>query len=353
MLADKHWAQMQETPLEFTIARENYDDTLSATVLENAPLRELLEQHRIEVNPKDSIGFRVGVVNREGTDLILKFKDHMPELAELMPFRDRYSQQVSKNAELKQTMVDVDLMALTGSFAACRPAIVTAENLPNNDKLSIKTGGGRRNVYHRQVRQTTDHERNRKVLEKLVAPELHRYFDVEADHLFVVGHENGHSLGPDSSFQSALGNYSHTIEEHKADVISMTFMPEYVKAGVIDEETLRKIYTTFVVYRLFQNARPNMCLEHRVAELIHFNYLHEKKAFYFDSEGKLHIDFDTFHGAHQSLLEDTIEVQLSKSPAAAKEFIERWSYWGEDSQRIAAFKQSLGIRPYKRIKSYF
>ena len=28
MLADKHWAVMQDTPLEFTISRENYEDEI-------------------------------------------------------------------------------------------------------------------------------------------------------------------------------------------------------------------------------------------------------------------------------------------------------------------------------------
>ena len=89
-----------------------------------------------------------------------------------------------------------------------------------------------------------DPERNRKLLERLVAPELHKYFDLEADHLFVIGHENGHSLGPDNEYQRALGLYKSTVEEEKADVVSIAFMPEYVKVGVIDEETLKKIYTT-------------------------------------------------------------------------------------------------------------
>ena len=147
---------------------------------------------------------------------------------------DRYHQSVSDGEELKQTMVDVDLVALTGDYAQCRGAITTAQNLPNNDKLSIKTGGGHRNAYHRQVRKSVDVERNRKLLEKLVAPELHRYFDLEADHLFVIGHENGHSLGPDNEYQRALGLHRSTIEEEKADTVSIAFMPEYVKAGVID-----------------------------------------------------------------------------------------------------------------------
>ena len=352
MLADKHWAILQNNnQLEFTLGRESYDDELTPTVYDNSALMEKLNAHHIEVNPKDMLGVRVGIINKQGTDLILKFKEHMPELAKLMPYADKYHQSVSGSGELKQTMVDVDLVALTGDYAQCRGAITTAQNLPNNDKLAIKTGGGRRNAYHRQVRMSGDKERNKKLLERLVSPELHKYFDLEADHLFVIGHENGHSLGPDNEYQRALGLYKSTVEEEKADVVSIAFMPEYVKAGVIDEETLKKIYTTWVVYRLFLKAQP---LEaHRVGELIHFNFLHDNKAFWFDDEHKLHIDFDKFHDVVYKMLKETIEVQLSKSSAKAKEFIDKYTTWGKTSQYIAKVQNELGVKNYIWIESRF
>ena len=352
MLADKHWAVLQNNnQLEFTLGRESYDDELTATIYDNKELMELINQHNIEVNPKDMLGVRVGIINKEGTELILKFKEHMPELAKLRPFATSNHQSLSDGEELKQTMVDVDLVALTGDYAQCRGAITTAQNLPNNDKLAIKTGGGRRNAYHRQVRQSIDNERNKKLLDKLVAPELHKYFDLEADHLFVIGHENGHSLGPDNDYQRALGIHRSTVEEEKADTVSIAFMPEYVKAGVIDEETLKKIYTTWVVYRLFLKAQP---LEaHRVGELIHFNFMHDNGAFYFDDNHKLHINFEKFHDVVYAMLEETIAVQLSKSSQKAKEFIDRYTTWGKDSQHIAEVQKELGVKNYIVIKDFF
>ena len=246
MLADRHWAVLQDTPLEFTLSRENYDDEITPAVYDNGELKALLAENGIEAVGKDTLGARVGIVNKAGTDLILQFKKHLPELAAKMPFADAYRQSVLDGEELKQTMVDVDLADLEGDYAQCRGGITTAQNLPNNDKLSVKTGGGRRNVYHRQVRMSVDREKERKMLERLLDPALHRYFDNEADHLFVIGHENGHSLGPDSSYQNALGAYKHIIEEHKADTVSLAFMPEYVNAGVIGEETLKKIYVSYI-----------------------------------------------------------------------------------------------------------
>ncbi|MBP3545939.1 MAG: hypothetical protein J6K16_02250 [Alphaproteobacteria bacterium] len=353
MLADKHWAVMQDTPLEFTISRENYDDEITPTIYDNKELAELINIHKIEAVSKDMLGVRVGIVNKDGTDLILKFKHHLPDLARLMPYADKYNQTILNGEELKQTMVDADIVELQGDYAQCRGGITTAQNLPNNDKLSVKTGGGRRNVYHRQVRMSGDKLKQQAILDRLVDKSLHQYFDKEADHLFVIGHENGHSLGPGSEYQNALGIYKHIIEEHKADTISLTFMPYYVKNGVIGSDTLKKIYVSYIVGRMFLAARPHHMLPHRMGELIQFNYLLEHNAISFNQEGLLQIDFDVLDSVLHKMLDETIAVQLSKSPEQAEKFINKYTLWGEYSAKIADVHKKLGLKPYKKIIRYF
>ena len=349
MLADKHWAIMQNTPIEFTLSRENYDDAVTSSVFENEELKNMLVQHGIEVVSKDTLGVRVGIVNPQGTELILQFRKHMSYLASKMPYADRYHQNILNGEELKQTMVDVDLIDLQGDYAQCRGGITTAQNLPNNDKLSIKMGGGRRNVYHRQVRMSKDAQKEKEMLEKLVDPSLHQYYDSEVDHLFVIGHENGHSLGPDSSYQNALGAYKHIIEEHKADTISLAFMPEYVKSGVIDEETLKKVYVSYICGRMLLNARPHMMLPHRMGELIQFNYLCQNGIIKETENGKITIDLENINRVLNQLLKETIEIQLSRSVKTAADFVEKYANWSALSAKIAAIKQEIGVKPYKRI----
>ena len=41
-------------------------------------------------------------------------------------------------------------------------------NLPNDDKLSLTIGGGRRNVYHRQIRLITSEDSRKKLQERFV-----------------------------------------------------------------------------------------------------------------------------------------------------------------------------------------
>ena len=353
ILADKHWARMQDSPLEFTISRENYEDKLTPTIFANKQLTERLAKLNIAPVPKDMLGVRVGIVNKSGTKLLLEFKDEMLKLAGLMPKADCYVQNIGGDSGLKQTMVDVDLTMLSGDYAMCRGGITLAQNLPNNDKPSLAHGGGRRNVYHRQVRQSGDKEKTQQILDGLVSPELHRYFEEEADHLFTIGHENGHSLGPDSSYQTALGVYQHIIEEHKANLISATMMPEYVKAGIINAEQLKKIYATWVIKRHLMTAYPASGEAHRVADLIEYNYLTAHKAIYFDENKKLHINFEKMPQVCRVMLEDIINVQLSKSPEYAKEYVEKWGEWSELSQYISDFKLKLGVKPYIELVTHF
>ena len=352
MIADKYWADMQNTKIEFTISRENYADEMSSSVLNNKELAEIITANNIEVVAKDTLGCRIGLINQKGTEYILASQKTLPHLATWMPYSDTYEQNINQN-DTKQTMVDVDLMALTGDYAQCRGGITTAQNLPNNDKLSVKTGGARRNAYHRQVRMSSDKAKEQKLLDALVAPELHQYYDNNSIHNLVIGHENGHSLGPTSEYQNAMGIYKHIIEEHKADVISVASMQEVCeKFNLFERSYLKTIYTSWCI-SLFLRAKPVFSNPHRVAELIQFNYMIEKKGMYFDENKKLCINFENISSIMYELLEETIKIQLSKSADKAKDFIDRWGYWGKWSEYIANIQHNLGVKPYINIVTKF
>ena len=149
--ADKKWAELQDTPLELTLTRENYEDELTGSFTENEELKQLLKTNNINPIAKDNLGLRVGIINKKGTEDLISIKKYLPLLAKNMPYNNEYEQKISKDEEKesKQTMVDVDLVMLAGDSGTYRSGITIAENLPNDDKLSLTIGGGKRNVYHR------------------------------------------------------------------------------------------------------------------------------------------------------------------------------------------------------------
>ena len=129
---------------------------------------------------------------------------------------------------------------LAGDCGTYRAGITLAENLPNDDKLSLTIGGGKRNVYHRQIRFISDPDKLQKLLDEILDKEQHKDYNNEADHWFTIGHENTHSLGPNRP-NDKLGKYSHIIEENKADMGSLSFVDILTKEGYYTEEMRKAV----------------------------------------------------------------------------------------------------------------
>lgn len=302
--ADKKWATLQDTPLEFTITRENYSDELTETVVENPELKALLDENGIIPVAKDFLGGRVGIINKKGTDAILGVKNYLPLMAQNMPFEDDYIQNISPDRESKQTMVDADLVAVTGDVGEFRAGITLAENLPNDDKLSIKElDGGRRNVYHRQIRLITSEDAREKMKKRLAAtvnPELHQYYNDEADHWFTVGHENGHSLGPKSGTEG-LGKYKSIIEENKADMISLAMLDVLTEAGMYTPEQRKQIIVTYAADNMM-TSKPTLSQAHRVRSVMQNYYFIKEGAMEISPEGILNVDIEKWFRLQEKCL---------------------------------------------------
>ncbi len=334
--ADKKWAELQDTPLEFTISREQYADEMTGTVVENEELNKLLEENNIEPIPKDSIGIRVGIVNKEGTAKLLEIKKYMPVLAQHMPYKEEYEQNITEGDDGKQTMVDVDIVTLRGDEGTYRGGITLAQNLPNNDKPSLKIGGGRRNVYHRQIRISTSpeaKEKRQKRLNATLAPELHKYYNQEADHWFTIGHENVHSLGPKSGTE-ALGKYKNIIEENKADMGSLALLDVLVELGMYSEEEKKQIMVTYAADN-FLKAKPTISQAHRVRTVMQTKFFLENKAVWLNEQGLLEIDMDKMVPTAQKMLAQIVRVQLSKDFATGEKYVLDNFVWTDEMELIA------------------
>lgn len=333
--ADKKWAELQDTPLEFTITRENYEDELTGTVVENEKLNNMLKERNISPIGKDALGFRVGIVNKEGTEKLLEIKKYLPILAKEMPFNNKYEQNISANAAeaVKQTMVDVDLVAVTGDVGAFRGGITLAENLPNDDKLSLTIGGGRRNVYHRQIRKISDYKKLQKRLDAILDKSHHEFYENEADHWFTIGHENAHSLGPKSGTE-ALGKYRSIIEENKADMASLAMVDKLEELGMYTNKQKRQIIVSFAADG-FLKAKPSLSQAHRVRSVMQMYYLMKHDAVSVDKKGIIHINEEKMVTTARKMLEEIIEVQLSGDFVKGEKFVLDNFVWTDCMEKIA------------------
>ncbi len=323
--ADKQWAALQETPLEFTLVRENDSDEMTYTVFENARLKQLLQKHNIHPIAKDSLGARVGIINREGTAYLLKMKDVFPSLAGHMPYVEEYAD-VSLPAG-GQSMVDVDLTALTGTCAEDRGGITIAENLPNDDKLSLKIGGGRRNVYHRQIRfaSALEGEERKQFLNNVLIEEQHDLVSEEADFLFTVGHENAHSFGPRQA-KNSLGKYATIIEEAKADTGALSVVDLLREQGIYTETEKKQVLVTTPVYWL-EKSKPVFSDAHGVRAVMQLNYFIEAGAIEVLPTDQLQIHLDKMVPTAQEMLARVIRIQLDGDIQKAKQFVDEYFVW--------------------------
>lgn len=332
--ADIKWATLQDTPLEFTIVRENYADKMTGSLSKET--EKMLKDAEISYYKKDELGARVGIVNPAGTEDLLDITKYLPKMAEAMPYADKYEQSISKNAkdEIKQTMVDVDIVCVTGHAAACRGGLLRAENLPNNDKLAIEMGGGKRNVYHRQARMSVDPHFVQKKLDAMLAPQQHKYYNQWALHQFTIAHENLHSLGPITN-KTLLGDYGNIIEENKADIGAIALLDVLVEEGKYSNEEKKQIITSSIL-EMFRKAMPDKANAHRAKEIMQLNYLFKKDAIRVNEEGLLEVNFDKTVKAAKAMLSEIIKVQLSEDKSTAKKYFDKNFEWTNEIEEISS-----------------
>lgn len=348
--ADKKWAELQDTPLEFTITRENYEDEMTETVVENPELKELLDKNNITPTSKDFLGGRVGIINKEGTKALLKIKEYLPTLAANMPFCDKYEQNINPNKETKQTMVDVDLVAVYGDVGAFRGGITLAENLPNNDKMTFKIDGGRRNVYHRQIR-VSDPIKLQKRLDAILDKSQHEFYLDEADHWFTIGHENAHSLGPNKGTE-ALGKYTSIIEENKADMGSLAFVDLLLELGYYNELQRKQVIVTFITDN-FLKSKPEMSQAHRVRSVMQNYFMFKEGAYFLTDDNKIHVNIDKVVPAAKKMLEEIIKVQLSGDFSCGEKYVLDNFIWTDEmeiiSKKIKEVSKTLNGRVISKL----
>lgn len=325
--ADKVWATLENTKFEFTITRECYDEKLTKSIYENSELMSKLKQAGITVYAKDSLGARVGIVNKAGTKLLKKLKGLMGVAGKYMPYLDEY-QMADEQPKTGQVAIDADLVTLTGEEGAYQASIVLAQNLPNDDKLALKIGGGRRNVYHRQIRKRS----NKKLYKNLICDEQFKFVEPEADHWAVICHENTHSLGPQS--HNSLGKYSAILEEFKADMGMYAFLDEFVAEGYFSEHQAKQIMVTSLS-KSFAKGKPDIKQAHRVRSVMICNRLISEKAITFDDDGRMRFDFESVKKTTKTMMAEVVRLQIDGDVSKAGDYVSKWFVWTDAIEAVA------------------
>ena len=268
----------------------------------------------------------------------MAIKKYLPTLAKNMPYNDEYEQNIRPNEDTKQTMVDVDMVMSAGDVGEYRGGITLAENLPNDDKLSLTIGGGRRNVYHRQIRFISDMKKLQERLDAVLDKEQHKYYLDEADHWFTIGHENAHSLGPKKGNEK-LGKYRNIIEENKADMGALAFVDLLTELGMYTEEQRKQIIVTTITDN-FLKTKPTLSQAHRVRTVMQNKYFAERGA-YDIVDGKIHVNIDKVVPIAKEMLSEIVRIQIDGDFEKAEKYVLDNFVWTDNMELIGQKLQKI------------
>ena len=164
-------------------------------------------------------------------------------------------------------------------------------------------------------------------------------------------HEVGHYLGVDSTrdgrdLDEALQDNSNTLEEMKADLVSLFVAEALHKQGYYTDAQLRSVYAGGIL-RVLQNNRPRRDQPYNTMQLMQWNFYLENGLLTFDPVTKtLHINYDKYHDVVGKMLEKTLAVQYEGDKAASDKFIDQYTSWDEKLHGVIA----ANIRAQQRYR---
>jgi hypothetical protein len=154
-------------------------------------------------------------------------------------------------------------------------------------------------------------------------------------------HEVGHYLGVDttatgSDLDAALEGNANTLEEMKADLVSLFGAEALHKQGYYTAPQLRSVYASGI-NRVLQSNKPRRDQAYNTMQLMQWNFFLENGLLSFDrTSGRLQIDYSKYHDVVGRLLSRVLEVQYRGDKSAADKLIDQYATWDENLHGIVA-----------------
>ena len=164
-------------------------------------------------------------------------------------------------------------------------------------------------------------------------------------------HEVGHYLGVDRTrdgreLDEALQDNANTLEEMKADLVSLFVAQALHKQGYYTDAQLRSVYAGGIL-RVLQNNRPRRDQPYQTMQLMQWNFYLENGLLSFDPATKtMKVNYEKYHDVVGKMLERTLAVQYEGDKAASDRFIDQYTKWDENLHGVIA----ANIRAQQRYR---
>ena len=216
----------------------------------------------------------------------------------------------------------------------------TATILPNESYLARRYG---RTILLRAniMRDPNIFEGTSHTFAAAVGEEQAKALTNEGNFYRTLWHEIGHYLGVDRTkdggdLDEALQDDSNTIEEMKADLVSLFVAEALRKQGYYTDAQLRSVYAGGVL-RVLQNNQPRRDQPYNTMQLMQWNFFLENGLLSFDPATKtLRIHYDKYHDVVGKMLAKTLEVQYQGDKAGADRFIDQYAKWDDNLHGVIA-----------------
>jgi Zincin-like metallopeptidase len=214
----------------------------------------------------------------------------------------------------------------------------TATILPNESYLARRYG---RTILLRAniMRDPNIAQAGENTLGAAVGPEQANDLTPDGNFYRTLWHEVGHYLGVDRTkdgrdLDDALQNNANTMEEMKADLVSLYVAEALHKQRYYTDEQLRSVYAGGIL-RVLQNNKPRRDQPYNTMQLMQWNFFLENGLLTFDN-ARLRIHYDKYHDVVGKLLKKVLEVQYNGDKAASDQFIDQYAFWKEDLHGVIA-----------------
>jgi len=214
----------------------------------------------------------------------------------------------------------------------------TATILPNESYLARRYG---RTILLRAniMRDPDIFESTERVFAAAVGDEQARALTSDGNFYRTLWHEVGHYLGVDRTkndrdLDEALQDDANTLEEMKADLVSLFVAEALHKQGYYTDAQLRSVYAGGIL-RVLQNNKPRRDQPYNTMQLMQWNFFLENGLLTFEN-GILRIHYDKYHSVIGKMLAKVLEVQYAGDKAAADRFIDQYAVWKDDLHGVVA-----------------
>jgi hypothetical protein len=216
----------------------------------------------------------------------------------------------------------------------------TATILPNESYLARRYG---RTILLRAniMRDANIFEGTSRTLTAALGEQQAKELTPDGNFYRTLWHEVGHYLGVDRTrdgreLDDALQDNANTMEEMKADLVSLFVAQALHKQGYYTDAQLRSVYAGGIL-RVLQNNRPRRDQPYNTMQLMQWNFFLENGLLSFDPGTKtLKVHYDKYHDVVGKMLEKTLAVQFEGDKAASDKFIDQYTKWDENLHGVIA-----------------